>query len=312
MPTTGEPQPGASGFEAQGPAIKPAPSPESGIAASLAGQRREGVQPVNVLQELAGQGAEAPARPEQTERTKQVEQLQALLHKFNNDPTVGRRLLAEIPLGDGTDRVAMVLRPSAIMEIDWVRQRPNDLSAQIADVTPNIKDELDATERSSLVRAAQHKMVAVLPEIGPVMITPADQAERGGAFIPGSLKSEVHRIMSTQGGAANGTFMEMMQKDGLKFVQHGGMEKDDSASYVTPENTETRHATILRKEGESHWEGEEVPGVSPVRGQSAAELFDASVIAARAGAREEQLYQGPSPDHMIGNSLANLQAIADR
>lgn len=83
---------------------------------------------------------------------------------------------------------------------------------------------------------------------------------------------------------------------------------------ITPENTDQRQPAILHRETvngvTSHWEGEEGPGVSPIRGQEMSELFDASIIAAQAGAREEQIYQGPSPDRMIAKSLSNLQSLA--
>lgn len=181
-----------------------------------------------MLRKLAGQDSESKPAPEHAERNKQVDEMQTVLRKLNNDPTVAGRMLAEIPLGDGTDRVAMVLRPRAIGEVDWARQLPDDLSLKIKDATPSIRDDLDIMNKSSLIQATQHKILAVLPEIGPVRITPAQ--ESAGMTIPGSLKSEVQRIIATQGATANGTFLEMMKHDGLKFAQHRGMERDDSAS----------------------------------------------------------------------------------
>ena len=102
-----------------------------------------------------------------------------------------------------------------------------------------------------------------------------------------------------------------MREQGIKFVTHIGMEKDDTPSYATPELIDAQHPTLLRPEGDpvSHWEGEEVIGVSPVRGKYSSEVFNASILAAQEGALGETLRKQHGADSTVDSATATLTML---
>jgi len=234
-----------------------------------------------------------------SDRAERVDELQNMLREKNSSPEVQGKMLVEMPLGDGTDRVVQVLRPDAIdsvlpiMEGDFNKGLPQG---------SNLDGEL-------VREFANTRIGVVLPEVGMAWIR-TDRSIR-----PDTVKSEAINALDHQGRETR-SFLELAKLEGLRFAVHRGMEQDDTPSYIPNEMMDVQGATIIQRNPgvedtiEGHWQGGVAEGVvSTVRGNASAEMFDMALKGSFEKAQEQVKFKGPSPDKMIASSLATVQSL---
>lgn len=273
----------------------------------MAGEAGEGQKPEG-FRAASASVAEAPRPPDSSgepkrepnaERSAAVEQLQQSLREVNNRPEVGGKMLVEMPLGDGTDRVVTVLRPDAIDSVLPIMEK---------EFNSNLPPESQID--GELVRNfANERIAVVLPEVGMTWI----RADR--AIKPDSIRGEVTRIIDHQGRQPR-SFLEVAKLEGLNFAVHRGMEQDDRPSYISDDIMDAQGATIIQRNPareaseETHWQGGVAIGVmETVRGEASAEMFDIALKGAYEKAKEQVKYLGPSPDKMLAGTLATVQGL---